>query len=353
LYTIAVDAMGGDQAPLTVVEGALMAAKSSSRRFSILLVGKEDRIKSVLRYKKSANLPIDIVPVPEVIEMSEMPVDALKRKPNSSIAVCTRLMKEGRADAAVSAGNTGAFTASSILTLGKIPGVKRPTIGTIIPFRNGKFGFLADVGATADCRPIHLLQYGIMGSIFIEYILNRSNPKVGLLSIGEESSKGNELTLEAYRLMQSSFLNFIGNVEGRDILLGKADVVVCDGFVGNIILKHTETFLETFKEKLKRKIGRNPLALLGFLLLIPSFRKLKKEFDYQEYGGVPLLGINGVSIISHGGSSPRAIMNAIFTAHLIIKKRLNDHIRRKIIERYETKTDTSPVDDRGDGDSCS
>jgi len=329
LRKIAIDAMGGDRAPVSLVEGAVSAAQKSDGRFEVVLVGDENIVKSELNKHKSDLSSISVTHAPEVIGMSESPTEALRRKTNSSISVLTELLKNGDVDGIVSAGNTGAYTASCLLTVRKIEGVKRPTIGSFIPSEKG-IGFLLDVGANPDCKPAHLLQFAIMGSIFVEYMLNRKNPKIGLLNIGEESSKGNDLYIETYKLLKESSLNFIGNIEGRDILKSTADLVICDGFVGNIILKYTESFFEIFREKLKKKAGINPRSKIGLFMLSPVLKQIMKEFDYQEYGGVPLLGINGVAIICHGDSSPRAIMNAVERADLMIERKVNEHIRERI-----------------------
>ncbi len=326
---IAIDVMGGDKAPDSIVSGALDAVRKSEGRFDVVLVGDEHIIKTALDKYKPPSSNISVIHAPETIEMSESPTVALRKKVNSSISVLTRLLKEGKVDGIVSGGNTGAYTASCLLTVRKIEGVKRPTIGSFIPCEN-RIRFLLDVGANPECRPQHLLQFAIMGSIFIEYMLNIKNPRIGLLNIGEESSKGNELSIEAHKLLKKSYLNFIGNIEGGDILKGTADVVVCDGFVGNIILKYTESFYSIFKEKLKVKTRVNLGSKFGLLLLSPVLKKIKKEFDYQEYGGVPLLGIKGVAMICHGNSSPRAITNAIEKAYLMIERKVNQHIRERI-----------------------
>jgi len=329
LRKIAVDAMGGDRAPVSLIEGAVSAVQKSDGRFEVVFVGDENIIKSELNKYNSDLSNISVVHASEIIGMSEFPTEALKRKTNSSISILTRLLKNGDVDGIVSAGNTGAYTASCLLTVRKIEGVKRPTIGTFIPSQKG-FEFLLDVGANPDCKPIHLLQFAIMGSIFVEYMLNRKNPKIGLLNIGEESSKGNELYVETYKLLKESSLNFVGNIEGRDILKSTVDLVVCDGFVGNIILKYTESFFEIFREKLKKKSGINPGSKIGLFMLSPVLKQIMKEFDYQEYGGVPLLGVNGVAIICHGNSSPKAIMNAVERADLMIERKVNEHIRERI-----------------------
>ncbi len=326
---IAVDAMGGDNAPASIVAGALEAAKSANGKYEIVLVGDEKRIEEELSKFNTTSQNISIEHAAESIGMSESPTEALRKKKNSSIQVLTKLLRDGKVDGIVSAGNTGAYTASSLLTVKRIEGVKRPSIGSFIPCEKGT-GFLLDVGANPECKPVLLLQYAIMGSIFSEYMQKKKEPKVGLLNIGEESSKGNEVYIEAHKLLKAGSVNFIGNIEGRDILKGIADVVVCDGFTGNIILKYTESFFDIFRKKLKNNIGSNLLAKLGLLVLSPALRKIMKEFDYQEYGGVPLLGLNGVAIICHGGSSPKAIMNAVENANLRVESKVNEHIRERI-----------------------
>lgn len=326
---IAIDAMGGDRAPASIVQGAIAAAKKSEGRFEVVLVGDENIVKKELDEHKPYSSNISVIHAPETIGMSESPTEALRKKGNSSISVLTRLMKDNKIDGIISAGNTGAYTASCLLTVRKMKNVKRPTIGTYIPCENG-IGFLLDVGANPVCRPQHLLQFSIMGSIYVEYMLKIKNPRVGLLNIGEEKSKGNELSVETYKLLKDSSLNFIGNIEGRDILKGTADVIVCDGFVGNIILKYTESFFDVFRKKINIKARMNPRSKLGLFMLSPVLKKIMKEFDYQEYGGVPLLGINGVAIICHGDSSPKAIMNAIERAYLMIVREVNEHIRKRI-----------------------
>lgn len=326
---IAVDAMGGDYAPWATVGGAVEAARISKGRYEIVLVGDENKIRSQLaNYRKIKSLRISIYHAPEKIEMGEPPTSVLKKK-NSSISVAIELQKEGVVDAVVSAGNTGAVMTSSTLILGRIKGINRPAIGSFIPNEKG-ICFLIDVGANIDCKPINLLQFGIMGSIYVSHITSCKSPKVGLLSVGEEETKGNELTVQAHTLLKQSPINFAGNVEGRDILKGTTEVVVCDGFVGNIILKFTESIDGVYSTNLKRRIGKKIFANLGAFILRPTLDGLRRIFDYEEYGGVPLLGINGVSIICHGGSSPKAIRNAILEAEKMVRERVNQHIAEEI-----------------------
>lgn len=327
---IALDAMGGDFAPAAIVRGGIEAVRISENRFEIIFVGNQQAIEAELeRHHRIQDLKISIVHASEQIEMHDSPTAALKKKKDSSISVATRLHKEGKVDAIVSAGNTGAVMASALFGLGRIPGVSRPAIGTFMPNING-VSLLIDSGANIDCKAIHLLSFGIMGSIFIERLLGIPEPKVGLLSIGEEPNKGNELTLQTYKLLNQSRVNFIGNIEGRDVLRGVADVVVCDGFVGNIILKFGESLSNVFSLSLKRNIGKRILSNLGAFLLIPAFKRTKQIFDWEEYGGVPLLGVNGVCIICHGKSSPKAIKNAITEAEKIVREKVNDNIRAEI-----------------------
>lgn len=330
---MAVDAMGGDQAPDAIVEGAVKATRVMGKDVEIVLVGDEPLVKEQLSTFTYRGGSISIVDAPEVIGMHESPASALRKKKNSSIAVATRLQKEGQVEALVSAGNTGAVMAASILELGRLQGVRRPAIASTFPSEQG-ICVVLDVGANAECKPIHLLQFGVMGSIYTRQVLGLKNPKVGLLSIGEESSKGNELTLEAHKLLAESSLNFTGNVEGKDILKGTADVVVCDGFVGNVILKFAESIIDMLITAVKEKLMTDLRGKFGAFLLRPGFEEFKKELDYQEYGGAPLLGIDGVCIICHGGSSAKAIMNAIRMAERMVNSQVNEHIKSQLRRQW-------------------
>lgn len=325
---IALDAMGGDKAPRVIVEGVVEAIQRSNADLEILLVGRKDVLsKELERFPKYK--AISIWPASEVIEMSESPAVALRKKRDASVVVATKLHKEGKADAVISAGNTGAAMASSLWELGSIKGVARPAIATTLPAESGRSCTILDVGANTHSKPEHLYQFGIMGSLYVSHIFGISNPKVGLLSIGEEKSKGNSLIVETHELLAKSDLNFIGNVEGFDILRGTADVVVCDGFVGNILLKFAESmfgmFFKSFREKVKMSLKRK----IGAFLLKSTFNSIRKEMDYQEYGGAPLLGINGVTVICHGSSSPTAIKNAIRVCQKLITEKVNDHIKEQ------------------------
>ncbi len=335
---IAVDAMGGDYAPENVIEGAIMALRESNNRFEIVFVGDERKIKDELRKYDTVGLNYSIVDAPQVIGMDDIPTVALKRKKNSSIVVGMKLHGDGEVDAFASAGNTGAVLTAATFILGRIEGISRPTIGSVFPTESGRKSIMLDVGANVDCKPNHLFEFAIMGSIYSSEILGQKNPKVALLNIGEESTKGGNVVLQTYQLLSESKLNFVGNVEGRDILLGKADVIVCDGFVGNIVLKFAESVLGVLKRKLRNYAMRNIFRRLTFGLLARGLRKALKEFDYQEYGGVPFLGVNGVAIIGHGSSTAVAIKNMIYRAEETVYKKINQKIK-EALKTYKIKTE--------------
>ncbi len=331
---IAVDAMGGDHAPAVVIEGALDALRDSNGRFSVILVGRQAEIDAEIgKHPGAAGLRtwFSVVHAPEVIDMHDTPTAALKTKRDSSIGVGLNLHRDGKARAFVSAGNTGAVLSASTLILGRIPGVGRPTIGALVPTATGR-ALLVDAGTNVDCRPRHLLEFGVMGSSYVSAVLGKSSPSVGLLNVGEEEAKGNEVAQEAYQLLKESRLNFIGNVEGRDILKGTADVVVCDGFVGNILLKFGESIPSFFKAKFSAYAAGSTLRKFVGLVARGGLRGVMKELDYQEHGGVPLLGVNGVSIIGHGGSTPKAIKNMIFRAEETVLRNVNEGIRKELAQ---------------------
>jgi glycerol-3-phosphate acyltransferase PlsX len=330
---IAVDAMGGDYAPASIVQGGLEAAKAAYGAYEVVFVGDKAQIEQEISrhplLTRGENVRFSIHHASEKIEMCDVPTAALKKKKDASILVAARLHQEGKVDAIVSAGHTGAAMAASLMELGRIRGVNRPGIGSLIPNGYG-VTMLIDVGANVDCKPIHLVQFGVMGSIFMNRVLGMETPKVALLSNGEERSKGTEVTREAYRMLEASRVNFTGNVEGRDILKGSADVVVCDGFVGNVILKFAESLGGVFRHHIKRQIGKQIFRQIGAFLLKPTFTGLRKIFDYEEYGGAPLLGINGVCIICHGGSTPKAIRNAIREATKMVSEGVTQIIGREL-----------------------
>lgn len=325
---IIVDAMGGDYAPQNTVEGAVHAAEAN-KNIELSLVGNKDQINQVLREK---NLNFDearIIHTTQVIEMGDAAAASLKSKPDSSIVVGCQLVRDKKADAFVSAGNTGAMMTASTLIMGRISGVGRPTIGAEFPSTKG-FCYLYDVGAGKDAKPIHLFEYAVMGVIYAKEMHGINNPSVGLLSMGEEESKGNELTLAAYKLFKDSDLNFIGNVEGRDILNGTADVIICDGFVGNIILKFGESVPKLLKHLLQTTASKSFFDKLKIGMSKGVLKKSLKSLDYQEHGGVPLLGVNGISIIGHGSSSSKAIRNMVFKAYQMFDHQLVDKIANSL-----------------------
>lgn len=324
---IIVDAMGGDYAPGVVIEGAIAAVKEYN--VEVGLVGDEVKIKQLLQKARYCGNSILIYPSQEVIGMSEPAAASVRKKRNSSIVVGLNLVKEAKGDAFFSAGNTGAVVCASVLGLGLLPGIERPGIGIVMPTLKG-ITFIIDVGANIDPKPMHLLQYSIMANIYAQNILNKPNPKIGLLNVGEEEGKGTDFIKETHELLSHSKLNFIGNVEGEHLFSGDCDIVVCDGFVGNVALKISESLAEAMQKFLKRHIFNHPLGLLGALLLKQSFRKFKKEIDYSEYGGAPLLGVNGVAIIGHGRSNAKAIKNAIRVAKEEVEYKFNEKILEAI-----------------------
>jgi len=324
---IAVDAMGGDYAPAVVVEGAVMAQNENHRDLELILVGEREKIDRELFRLKATHLPLEVQNASELITMNDHAVESLRKK-DSSIAVGMRLQKEGRVDAFVSGGNTGAVMTHALMTLGRLEGVNRPAIASFLPSEKGIVVVL-DAGANAECKAQNLHQFGVMGSIYTSYVLRKENPKIGLLSIGEESTKGNELTLTTYKLLsEDTSLNFIGNVEGRDVLKGTCDVVVCDGFVGNIVLKFAESIDGFLTWMVKKRVKESLLFRLGAFLVKVSIRDLRKVLDYAEYGGAPLLGVNGVCIICHGESPPKAIKNALKLAAEMVREEVNEHITK-------------------------
>ncbi len=323
---VCVDAMGGDHAPEWIVKGALQASYSG---ISIVLVGDENRIQKEL--KKLGGVPsnLEVVHAEESIGMGEAPAVAVRKKKNSSLRVGFKLIKEGKANALVSAGNSGAIMASALLTLRRIPGIERPAIATLVPTFKGHMVIL-DIGANVDCRADHLRQFAVVGAVFCQAVLHIPFPRIALLSNGEESSKGNALTREAHQLLKGSFLNYIGYVEGRDIFSGEVDVVVCDGFVGNIVLKLTEGLSRAFFGFMKNAVKGSLSAKIGYLFLRSSIRNLSQTFDYSEYGGAPLLGVDGVCLIAHGSSPPKAIKNAVLHAHELASQSLVERMKRNL-----------------------
>jgi glycerol-3-phosphate acyltransferase PlsX len=320
--------MGGDRGPEVTVEGAVAAARELGS--TVILVGNEAVLRDHLARHDVRGLAMTVRHAPEAVEMGENPMSALRKKKHSSIRIGLEMVKKGEAEAFVSAGNTGAVMATALVVLGPLPGVERPAIAVVVPTVTHQ-AVLLDVGANVDCKPRHLVQFAIMGNVYARDILGQTRPRVGLLSIGEEESKGNELTREAFKEMEEErSLNFIGNVEGRDVFSGIADVVVCDGFIGNVALKISEGLVETIFSLLREELKKDLRARVGSFLLVPTFRRFKRRIDSSEYGGAPLLGVNGVCMISHGRSTGKAIRNAIRAAEGCVNIQVIAHIREGV-----------------------
>lgn len=326
---IAIDAMGGDFAPINVIEGVKLALASQSRVEKIYLTGQEDRVKEEVDRQKIDSHKIEIVPASEVVEMNESPAKAIRSKKDNSISVAVDLVKRGDADAFLSAGNTGAAVAASQLKLRTLPGVDRPGICSPMPSDHGTCN-LIDAGANVEAKARHLLQYGIMGSVYSREIFGQKSPQIGLMSVGTEEEKGTDFTREVYALLKDSHINFVGNIEGHDLFQSKIDVVVCDGFTGNVILKSCEATAKVMMAWTKKELMKNPIRMFGAWLNRNAFRTLKKRSSYETYGGSPLLGVNGITIIAHGSSSPIAIENAIRVAGEAVTQRVNPRIEEEI-----------------------
>lgn len=326
---IAVDAMGGDFAPEEIVKGAVEAAQGLPHISKIYLVGEAQAVKRELDRYSNVPAHVEIRHASEVVSMDETPAQAIRRKKDTSIGRAIDLVKSGEADAVVSAGNTGAVVVAATLKLRTLEGVERPAIATILPTVNRPL-VLIDAGANTDCTPRMLGEFGIMGSVYSRVILGQKDPVVGLMSIGGEDSKGNEITKQAFQVLSNSELNFRGNVEGHDLFEGKTDVVVCDGFVGNVVLKTSESVAHAIGHWMKVEFKRNPIRVLGALLLTGALKNMKRKMDPEMYGGAPLLGVNGICIITHGASSSRAIFHAIRVAGEAVEQKLNEAISKEI-----------------------
>ena len=330
---IAVDAMGGDFGPSVVVPGAIDAARLHD--LQVLLVGDTPKVEAELAKLDLANVHFDIVQADDVVHMNEKPSDILRRKKNASIQVACRLVKDGKADAVVSAGHSGATVACGMFIMGRLPGVERPALAALLPTEKNPVVVL-DAGANVDCRPYHLFQFGLMGDAFARDLLGYAAPRVSLLSIGEEEGKGNSQVKEAYELLKlAQNLNFVGNAEGRDIFTGDIDVVVCDGFVGNVVVKMSEGLASALVRMLKRLFTSGFLPALGGMLAKGAFKKFATTIDYAEYGGAPLLGLQGLAIVCHGRSSARAMQNAIKMAGTFVRKGTNDRLAETILANEE------------------
>ncbi len=326
---VALDAVGGDHGPAPCVEGALQAVKAYD--VEVILVGDESTLKQECERQSSHDSRLTIRHASQVVEMHESPAAVARKKRDSSIWVATELVKNGHADAVVSPGNTGASMVASFFVLGLIKGVERPAIATSLPTLSGE-AIMLDVGANVDCTAEHLEQFALMGHEYGKHLLGKPNPRVGLLSIGEEDSKGNEVTKEAFKLLKGSSMNFVGNVEGRDVYSGIADIVVCDGFIGNVALKISEGVAEMIKRLLLKEISGHFLGRLAYPLIAGPLMNLKRKIDYAEFGGAPLLGVNGITMICHGRSSAKAIKNAIRRAKGMAEGGVRELIQRDIEE---------------------
>ncbi|HCE46888.1 MAG TPA: phosphate acyltransferase PlsX [Lentisphaeria bacterium] len=327
---IAVDAMGGDKAPDVVIEGTAEAVELYPF-MDIVLVGHLQKITPLLKQHGLLNHPrVRLVHAEQAVGMEEPSISSIRGKKHSSITVCAELVANKEADAVISAGHTGAAVAATTFRMKLLPGVERPGIATVMPSTKGHFVFL-DAGANVDCKPLHLAQYAIMGEIFSK-TMGVSKPKIGLLSIGEEDVKGNDLTKEAFKIISKMPINFIGNIEAKLLYERVADVVVCDGFVGNIVLKSSESLAKAISVWLKHAFTKNTLRQAGAILAQNAFKELKAIADYEEYGGAPLLGVNGICIIGHGSSSPKAIKNAIRVAGEMVESKVTDHIAARLVE---------------------
>ncbi|WP_457569529.1 phosphate acyltransferase PlsX [Desulfurobacterium sp.] len=330
---VILDAMGGDNAPYVPVLGAVQAVKEFG--YKVTLVGREEAIKKELDKYSFPASSIEIVHAEDVVSMEDQPSEVLKKKRNSSLHIGTKLLKSGEGDVFVSAGNTGAVMAVSLFTLGRIKGIDRPAISAILPNLKSQT-FLLDVGANVDCKPVHLFQFAIMGEAYARYVLKEENPRIGLLSIGEEDTKGNELTKETFKLLakaREKGLNFVGNAEGRDIYNGNFDVIVCDGFVGNVCLKLSESVAKILAKILKEEIEKHFISRLGAITLLPAIKGFKKRIDYAEWGGAPLLGLKKPVIIAHGSSNAKAIKNALRVGVEFAETKVVEHIEENM-EKY-------------------
>lgn len=328
MTTIAVDAMGGDVAPRPEVEGSILAAREFG--IKILLVGTPGEVKRELARHSVRGLSIDVVPATEVITMTDSPAQAFRRKKDSSAHVTARLVRQGQADALVSAGNTGALMTVARFVLGTLPSVQRPALAAPFPTSRGGVAVLIDAGANVDSKVGHLLQFAVMGEIYYRAIFGTRRPKVALLSIGEEESKGNELTKEAYNRLKDLPLNFVGNVEGRDVFSGSVDVIVCDGFIGNVALKISEGVAQHIATILKKALKSTIASQVGYVLSRSAYQEFRRKIDYSEYGGAPLLGVRGIAIIGHGRSNANAIKNAVRVASELTHAQVNGRIEREL-----------------------
>jgi len=326
---IAIDAMGGDYAPASVIDGTA-GALSTYTGFDVIIVGHLDKMKPLLqKHGLDKNPRVQLVHAEQVVNMDESSTTAVRAKKSSSVTVAASIVGKGDADALVTIGHTGAAVAATMVKMKTLPGVERPAIAVILPSKEGRT-VLLDAGANVECSSANLVQFAVMGEIYSKIILNLNNPKIGLMSVGDEDIKGNDTTKEAFKLLSNIPINFIGNVEGCDIFKDKVDVIICDGFVGNVVLKACEGLSKAAFYWLKKTFTKNPLRIATAILALKPFAELKGIGDQEEYGGAPLLGINGICIIGHGSSSPKAVKNAIRVAAELVNRNLNEEILKKL-----------------------
>jgi glycerol-3-phosphate acyltransferase PlsX len=339
---IALDAMGGDFGPPNLVGGAVLALREYSQIDKLFLVGDAGQIETELKKQNCNDHRIDIVHSTQVVAMTDGAVESVRRKKDSSVSRAVDLVKKGEAAAIVSAGHTGAAVAATTIKLRTLPGIDRPGIAAVIPSETNIF-VLIDAGANSDARPEHLLQYGIMGSVYSRHVLGYKNPSIGLMSIGGEDVKGSDLTKEVFKMLKRSQLNFRGNIEGHDLFAHPVEVVVCDGFVGNVILKTCESVGDAIFKWLKHELVKSKVRMAGAFLAQKAFHAIKKRVNYEEYGGSPLLGVNGICIIAHGASTPLAIKNALRVASESIEQQVNPHIIEEVSRYNETQATLEPA----------
>jgi glycerol-3-phosphate acyltransferase PlsX len=339
---IALDAMGGDFGPSHTVPGAVMALREYPHITKLFLVGDAKQIEAELKKEGCNDGRIEIFHCTQVVEMNDRAVEAVRRKKDSSISRAVDLVKHDKADAVVSAGHTGAAVAASAIKLRTLPGIDRPGIAAVLPTETNVF-VLIDAGANIDARPEHLVQYAFMGTVYSRHVLGYKSPKVGLISLGDEDVKGNEMTKEVFKMLKKSSLNFVGNIEGRHLFEDPVEVVVCDGFVGNVILKTCESISVAIFTWLKHELSRTPMRRIGALLARESFRTIRDKTNYEEYGGSPLLGVDGICIIAHGSSTPLAMKNALRVAAESIEQQVNPHIVEEIRRYHETTAPLEPA----------
>lgn len=347
---IALDVMGSDTGPDGIVEGGVMVAREFASEVEIVLVGRESEIRASLAKLTDVPDSVSVVHADHEILMTDAAADAVRRE-GTSVAVGLQLHKSGEVDGFVSTGNTGAVMAGALLTLGRIPGVNRPAISALFPTKDvNRMATVLDVGANAQCKPVNLVQFAALGSAYVSAMHHIEKPKVGLLSIGEERSKGNELIFESHKMLERSTLNFVGNIEGRDILSGEIDVVVTDGFTGNIVLKFAESIAPFLTTRIRHQVSTNIFSRFGALLMYPFLRRLRKAFDYAEAGGAPLLGINGVTMICHGTSSPLAIKNGVAMVLQMVQTRVLEK-SRQVMKENDLLHIRAQQDDQQNSDS--